>query len=82
MIALGDHVPECEGACAKPQDPDKEDNQQSHQILQYQYSTDFLTTGQVPFVMKAESMMILATLCYVKRDGYTLMVYRNKLRSF
>jgi hypothetical protein len=22
--------------------------------------------------------MILATLCYVKRDGYTLMVYRNK----
>ena len=23
-------------------------------------------------------MIILATLCYVKRDGYTLMVYRNK----
>jgi len=23
-------------------------------------------------------MMILATLCYVKRDGYTLMVYRNR----
>jgi 8-oxo-dGTP diphosphatase len=23
-------------------------------------------------------MLILATLCYVKRDGYTLMVYRNK----
>jgi 8-oxo-dGTP diphosphatase len=23
-------------------------------------------------------MMILATLCYVKRDGHTLMVYRNK----
>jgi 8-oxo-dGTP diphosphatase len=23
-------------------------------------------------------MMILATLCYVKRDGCTLMVYRNK----
>ena len=23
-------------------------------------------------------MMILATLCYIKRDGYTLMVYRNK----
>src|SRR5262245_10275629 len=22
--------------------------------------------------------MILATLCYVKRDGYILMVYRNK----
>ena len=22
--------------------------------------------------------MLLATLCYVKRDGYTLMVYRNK----
>lgn len=22
--------------------------------------------------------MILATLCYVKRDGYTLMVYRNR----
>ena len=22
--------------------------------------------------------MILATLCYIKRDGYTLMVYRNK----
>jgi hypothetical protein len=25
--------------------------------------------------------MILATLCYVKRDGYTLMVYRNKLHE-
>jgi 8-oxo-dGTP diphosphatase len=25
--------------------------------------------------------MILATLCYVKRDGYTLMVYRNKKAS-
>jgi 8-oxo-dGTP diphosphatase len=24
------------------------------------------------------NMMILATLCYVKRDGCTLMVYRNK----
>ena len=23
-------------------------------------------------------MMILATLCYVKRDSHTLMVYRNK----
>ena len=23
-------------------------------------------------------MIILATLCYVKRDGHTLMVYRNK----
>ena len=23
-------------------------------------------------------MIILATLCYIKRDGYTLMVYRNK----
>ena len=23
-------------------------------------------------------MIILATLCYVKRDGYTLMLYRNK----
>ena len=23
-------------------------------------------------------MIILATLCYVKHDGYTLMVYRNK----
>jgi 8-oxo-dGTP diphosphatase len=23
-------------------------------------------------------MVILATLCYVKRDGHTLMVYRNK----
>jgi 8-oxo-dGTP diphosphatase len=23
-------------------------------------------------------MIILATLCYVKRDGYTLMVFRNK----
>lgn len=23
-------------------------------------------------------MMILATLCYIKRDGHTLMVYRNK----
>jgi 8-oxo-dGTP diphosphatase len=23
-------------------------------------------------------MMILATLCYVKRDGHTLMLYRNK----
>ena len=22
--------------------------------------------------------MILATLCYVKRDGHTLIVYRNK----
>ena len=22
--------------------------------------------------------MILATLCYIKRDGYTLMVHRNK----
>jgi 8-oxo-dGTP diphosphatase len=22
--------------------------------------------------------MILATLCYVKKDGHTLMVYRNK----
>jgi len=22
--------------------------------------------------------MILATLCYIKKDGYTLMVYRNK----
>jgi 8-oxo-dGTP pyrophosphatase MutT (NUDIX family) len=23
-------------------------------------------------------MMLLATLCYIKRDGHTLMVYRNK----
>lgn len=23
-------------------------------------------------------MIILATLCYIKRDGHTLMVYRNK----
>ncbi len=23
-------------------------------------------------------MMILATLCYIKHDGCTLMVYRNK----
>lgn len=22
--------------------------------------------------------MLLATLCYIKRDGYTLMVYHNK----
>ena len=26
-------------------------------------------------------MMILATLCYVKRDGYTLMVYRNRKQN-
>ena len=25
-----------------------------------------------------KDMIILATLCYVKRDGYTLMLYRNK----
>jgi 8-oxo-dGTP diphosphatase len=25
-----------------------------------------------------KNMMILATLCYIKRDGHTLMVYRNK----
>jgi len=25
-----------------------------------------------------ETMLILATLCYVKRNGHTLMVYRNK----
>ena len=27
---------------------------------------------------RLKNMMILATLCYIKRDGYTLMVYRNK----
>ena len=26
-------------------------------------------------------MVILATLCYVKRDGYTLMVYRNRKQN-
>ena len=25
-----------------------------------------------------KNMMILATLCYIKRDGHTLMVYRNR----
>ena len=36
--------------------------------------------SHVPFVMKSRTIpgMILATLCYIKHNGKTLMVHRNK----
>jgi len=40
-------------------------------------STTDLATLSLPLSAKG-GFMILATLCYIKRDGCTLMVYRNK----
>jgi len=53
---------------------------QSAILVSHSYYTNFSHVSHVSFVMKTRKIpgMILATLCYIKHNGKTLMVHRNK----